>query len=115
MRSNYNKCPAISLDHSTECFIGWESIGYESKRKANSIYKKNAIIVVDFYQGILKENVRRELQNFLRPDLSINAEEAMYDEVSIHNMVYPDATDDRVFRTYQILVIERFKYINNEV
>jgi hypothetical protein len=97
MNSNYNKYPSISLDDNTACFVGWESIGHEIKRKTDSLHKKNPIIVVDFYQGVLKEDVCRELHNCLRPDLSINAEEAMYDEESIRNLVYPDVTDDRVF------------------
>ncbi len=99
IKSNYNKYPAIILDEKTECFVGWESIVREIKKNAEYIknHKECVFIVVEYYQGVLKENLSHELKNRLRPDMSINAEEAMFDENHIEKMVYPDVTDDRVF------------------
>ncbi len=110
MKSNYNKYPAISMDNHTECFVGWESIGQEIKRKSDDIkiQKERVIVVVDFYQGIHKEDLSRELQNLLKPDLSINAEEAMFGEDYIQKMVYPDVSDDRIFGYMTRLTMKDF-------
>ena len=108
MKSNYNKYPAIALDDNNDCFDGWDSIGHELKRKIDSLNKKQAIVIVEFYQGILKEDLSHKLQNLLKPDLIINAEEAMFDEDYIREMVYQDVTDDRIFGYMTRLTINDF-------
>lgn len=93
--SSFQKNPFIEVNTSSKVHTGWDNI---ISQIASDISKENKkVIVLEFYQGVLEEEVIREVSSRLKPDLMITAESLYRDPAAIKEMVYPDVTDDRVF------------------
>ena len=70
--------------------------------------KKTTTVAVEYYQGVLEENVTEALVNGLKPNLVINTRDLMWSEQKIKTMIYPDVTDDRIFGYMTRLTIDAF-------
>lgn len=70
--------------------------------------KNTAIIAVEYYPGVLEEEVTAALISGIRPVLFIDAKTLMRDEDYIRRMVYPDVTDDRIFGFLSQLTLGAF-------
>ncbi len=95
--TNFTNTPFVSVNDHTKVRKGWDEIASELKAAINKINKEVRIITIEYYQGILEEETTNALTNGINPELVIRADELMYDEEYIREMVYPDVTDDRIF------------------
>ena len=104
--SKYNKYPVVKAPGEYRVRKGWEDIG----DRLSSIEKTNnkLVIVIDYYQGVLEEDVTSNLMKYLNPDYHFSSQEAMLSEEKIQQLVFPDVTDDRVFGYMSRLSIENF-------
>lgn len=103
--SNYDKYPTHHIEgYDDQCFEGWESILPQIKK---SIATQDGIIVVECYQGLLKEHfldVLGHLSGFEVVDVS----ELYKDQSEIRKMIQPELTDDVIFGRLTSLSIEDY-------
>ncbi|HPC26365.1 MAG TPA: class I mannose-6-phosphate isomerase [Paludibacteraceae bacterium] len=107
--SNFNKTPYIEVKNdSYKITKGWDNVVDELNKVINKIDKKRKIIVIETYQGVIHEEVMINLQKGLQWSKFINAEELMFPEKKIKELVFPDVTNDRLFGYLTRLHIEDF-------
>lgn len=107
--SKYNKEPAIEVKNIPFCVeSGWGSICRRLNREITSIPKSRKIVVIETYQGVIHKELVEELRIGLIHDNFIIAEDAMFPEEVIKNMIQPDLTDDRIFGFMSRLTMEAF-------
>ncbi len=90
------------------CLVGWGDICRKIKKDLGKLNKKKNIIVVDYYQGVDKQDCNNQLNSQLKPDLFIDAEEAMLSEDEIKKLVFPDVTNDAIFGFMTRLNIQNY-------
>jgi mannose-6-phosphate isomerase class I len=95
--SNFQKFPFVEVNCDSHVSIGWQQITARLSQSINLISKKKKIIVIEFYQGVLSEEVTERLIKGIPHDYLIQAEEIYKSQNEIREMVYPDVTDDRLF------------------
>lgn len=112
MKSNFNKYPVLNVAENDEsCRTGWESIceaineNIQTKRADN----EKVLLVIDCYQGVYFDVLKKHFMEKLEYDEFIVAREAFKSEEEIRKMIYPDLTDDRVFgRITKLNILDYF-------
>ena len=105
MNSKFNRFPSVKVKGDFTCLTGWEKI---SAKLAEEKCKEKKIVVIETYHGVYDSEIISAVKENIRPELFINASEAMLPEDEIRNLVYPDVTDDRIFGFLTHLQIESF-------
>lgn len=106
--SNFQKQPFVKVNGVYPVCNNWEEIGIQLNSDCEKIVKTVKIIVVEYYQGVLDENVSEKLITELKPKLFIDAKDAYWAEEKIKEMVHPDVTDDRIFGFLSSLNIQSY-------
>ncbi len=94
---NYDKQPTIDISHiDQQCWVGWTDIVNRLLEDVDN-QSGNCIIAFDYYQGIDEHKYLEILKKTL-PNISFfETKDALKSSDEIHEMVFPDVTDDRVF------------------
>lgn len=110
MKSNYDKFPFIEVSaRPGDCCRGWDSIAARIRQSANPHAGSKTIVVVECYAGVDEAEVRRELEQRLRPGLSLSAREAWCTPGEIAALVAPFVGGkDPVFGFLTGLTLDRF-------
>ena len=96
--STFNHSPEVAITHTGEQAVsGWTDIGRKLNDAVAKLPGKKKVIVVECYPGVHDEEIRDSLVTQLKPDIIIEAADALKDEEAIRRMTKPDVTDDRVF------------------
>jgi len=106
--TNFNNKPSVRVHGNYEVWKGWKSICAELNRSISSLEKSSVTIVIETYQGVIDEELVQALENGLKHDQWINAENFQKPETEIREMIYPDVTDDRIFGYMTSLTMEDF-------
>jgi mannose-6-phosphate isomerase class I len=104
----FNNLPNIAVKGDFTVAKGWSAIGQQINDDISKSAKKNRIVIVDYYQGVLVEETTQALVENLKPQLVINVADLMWEEQKIKATVFPDVTDDRIFGYMTRLTIEAF-------
>lgn len=98
LKPNFNKAPSIEVKGlENDCYTGWDSIFGRIKYFLSKTGKSTRVIVIECYQGVCHEEILQAVRQFLDPGLLIDTSEAFLPEKKIHELTWPDVTDDRVF------------------
>lgn len=89
-------------------YKGWEEISRQIKNDIHPGTSPKCVIAVEYYPGVLEDEVSAELIRGIGPALIIQAGNLMWPEENIRSLVYPDVTDDRIFGFLTKLTIEAF-------
>lgn len=109
INSKYNNQPTVEItDIPFHVENGWASICHRLNREISSIQKSRKIVVIETYQGVIHEELREELKGGLNHNSFIHAEDAMFTEDVISNMVQPELTNDRIFGYMSRLTMDAF-------
>ena len=108
MRSNFNKWPFVEVPGDHTVYVDWKSITDQLRLEVTSKQKDKVIIVVEYYQGVIRETLDDALKNGIDPDLFINAKDLIWPEQTIKEMVWQDVTDDRIFGYLTRLTMNQF-------
>lgn len=95
--TNFNRFPSVDLPDNSAIFVGWNSI---CEKITSDIFVSKApktVVAVEFYQGVLVENVIENLLSKIENVLYINTIDLMWPSEKIEAMVFPDVTNDRIF------------------
>lgn len=115
MKSNFDKCPFISVSTSSEdCFVGWDSICKKINQIIATSNRERVVVAIDCYQGVLNDELIRVIRTSIEHDVFLRSTDAFKSEKEISNLVYPDVTDDQVFGYMTNLTIDKF-YDSNKV
>lgn len=87
----------MEIDGDSVVLEGWEDISAEILNRLSTLKGERKTVVVEFYQGVLEEDVTLGLTSTIAPDLVILSKDCMWPEDKIKDIVYPDVTDDRIF------------------
>jgi len=93
-KSNYDKTPTFTVPG--ELYSGWDDVVQELKNKTNNTDLKRYILVVECYQGINYDELKRNLKT-LKADLFIESKDAFYSEEKIRKITHSNVTDDAIF------------------
>jgi hypothetical protein len=105
VKSNYDKFPTTNIEGFDEqAFQGWDSIREQIENRTDN---KRAIIVVECYQGLYHDELIPELSKMTNCTLQ-NVMEVYKDPAQIHDLVYPEITDDPIFGKLTKLSLEDF-------
>ncbi len=104
----FNNNPFVEVKGNFKVEEGWKGIADKLMGDAASLAKKIKIIVVDYYQGVIDDEVTNALATVIKPALFINVNNLMWPEGKIRDMVYPDVTDDRIFGYLTRLTIDAY-------
>ncbi len=105
--SNFTKFPFVQIDADARIAEGWESISAEILSSLSKIEKKKKVVAIEYYHGVLDETTMN-ISSGTGPDIVIMADDCMWPESRIKQMVYPDVTDDRLFGRLSKLEIEDY-------
>jgi mannose-6-phosphate isomerase class I len=100
--------PFVEISGDVPVFEGWDIIGKQLLNDLNGIPQKVKVVVVEYYPGVLENEVSTSLIKWLKPELAIDSGTCMISAEEISRMVYPDVTDDRIFGYLSRLNIEAF-------
>ncbi len=107
--SNFNKYPFIEIKNKAWTVTnGWPVICKRLNKKISGINKPGKILAIETYPGVLHEELLQNLKKYLRYDRFLQAENYMFPEEHIRQMVFPDVTDDRLFGYLTRLHIEDY-------
>lgn len=120
---SYDKHPFVEIaGHQGEVWKGYDSILTELRSKLSTIDKKQKIIVIDCYPGVLYRELKSKLIDCLEPKLSIFTDDEIFQSAQeITDRVRDRMTDDRVFgqmclENYEDLVKpDAIKCTNNKI
>jgi mannose-6-phosphate isomerase class I len=107
-KPEFNQNPFVGVDGPWPVYHGWETISGQLLDHITRIRQTKGIIAVEYYPGVLGDQVSSELIRMIAPAKVIHAEELMWPEDVIQAMVYPDVTDDRIFGHLTQLTLESF-------
>jgi mannose-6-phosphate isomerase class I len=106
--TNFQKFPYVEIEGHSETFQGWENITAQILSHINTYDRKKTVIAVEYYQGVLAEELTQALISGIKPVVFINTTDLTWDEDKIKAMVYPDVTDDRIFGYLTRLNLEAY-------
>lgn len=107
-KSEFNNTPFVEVSGNHQVSVGWQSITKQLLTEIAGINKAVKIVAMEYYQGVLEEEVTLILRNAVRPDLFIHTNDIFLHEDQIREMVYPDVTDDRIFGYLTRLTIDAY-------
>ena len=107
-KSKFNQHPAVEVEGNFPVNHGWESIVSQLLKEVHSRRKKTSVLAVEYYPGVLEDEVSSELIKGIGPVLVIQTKTLLWSESVIRKMVYPDVTDDRVFGFLTRLNLDAF-------
>lgn len=105
--SNYDKRPAIRLSGHA-CQTGWKEIAEELNIDITQRCQKKTVVVAECYPGVFDEELLPGLTDAIKPEHIFMANTGMKCPCEIDRLVYPDATDDRIFGRLTRLKIDEF-------
>jgi mannose-6-phosphate isomerase class I len=105
-KSKFNPFPAIEVPGPFKVYSHWKSIADQLVQNQTSSGKRRTIIAVDYYPGVMEQEVTAALIREIKPVLTIQTSNLMWPEEFIRKMVYPDVTDDRIFGFLTKLTID---------
>ncbi len=108
MNTKFNKFPSVKMPESFKCYSGWGNICEQITTDLNKIKKLKKVIVIEYYHGINEKEFNKEFIPVLKPDLHIDAKNALLPEKKIEEIVFPDVTDDRIFGFITRLYLDHF-------
>ncbi|MGA7719794.1 MAG: class I mannose-6-phosphate isomerase [Ignavibacteriaceae bacterium] len=94
--SKFNNYPFIEVMGNFQVVSGWSDIVSKIIEQVGN-YDKSKTVAVEYYQGVLEDQVTEALVKGIKPDLVIRTNDLMYPEETIRKMVHPYVTDDRIF------------------
>jgi mannose-6-phosphate isomerase class I len=107
--SKFNNLPCIEIKgNEYKVEKGWTAVCKRINEAISQIKKSNKTIVVETYQGVIHEEIIPELKKSLTHDRFILAEECMWPEEKISEMVFQDVTSDRLFGYMTRLTIDAY-------
>ncbi len=108
MNTKFNKFPSVKMPESFKCHTGWGNICEQITTDLNKIKKLKKVVVIEYYHGINEKEFNKEFVPVLKPDLHIDAKNALLPEKKIEEIVFPDVTDDRIFGFITRLDLDHF-------
>lgn len=108
-KSNYDKSPIISIDgFKNNAVRGYEKILDTLNEDIKKSNKKKTVIVVDYYHGVRKEELEKNLINKINAKKVIYSEEAKLPENILREKLDRNITEDRVFGVLSVHKINEF-------
>ena len=108
LKAVYDKWPFINVKTEPGAAAeGWDNVYIKILQCIQSISNSRKVIVLDYYQGVLEEEITANLLTLL-PGQQYNAHDYLLSEESIQQLIYPDVTDDAVFGYITRLQINNF-------
>lgn len=107
-RTNFNRFPSVDFPNNTPIYVGWESICEQLTSIIGRSNTPKTMVAVEFYQGVLVENVMDNLMSRIGNVQCINTYNLMWSADKIESMVYSDVTDDRIFGYLTRLNIDNY-------
>ncbi len=108
MNTKFNKFPSVKMPENFKCHTGWGNICEQITTDLNKIKKLKKVVVIEYYHGINEKEFNKEFVPVLKPDLHIDAKNALLPEKKIEEIVFPDVTDDRIFGFITRLDLDHF-------
>ena len=97
-KSNYDKYPYVRVTGAAEdCSLGWSAIGQKIQLFLEEKEHPDPVIVVETYQGVLYEDVLKELKEILQPALTIDTKSLFLTENEISGKIDPCLGDHPIF------------------
>lgn len=98
-KSNYNKYPSVNVPdiYISSCYLGWANIVNVLNQRLNAIDKPRKILVVECYQGILHDEVKKHFCLAFPDAFFIDSSEGMLSEQELNVKLQADITDDELF------------------
>ncbi len=106
--NNFNKCPIVEVAGDFPVAEGWEQISSRIVASLLNIRSGKKVVVVEYYPGVIEDNITSNLRNLIKPDLMISTKACMWPEEKINEMVHQYVTDDRVFGFMTDLEIDSY-------
>ncbi len=106
--SKFNRFPSVKPTKNYPVFVNWLPICQKIQSEILLLNQKKSIIVVEFYQGVLLEELIHQISSNLEHSLIINTYDLLWNPSKIESLVYPDVTDDRIFGYLTRLTIQDF-------
>lgn len=104
--SNYDKYPSVAVSQSTSnCWTGWPAI---LDRLRSLIGRGRSVVSVECYPGSFEQEIRRTLEEGLRPESVIFTPELFKPARAIEGMLKDVLGDDPVFGRMNTIGIEEF-------
>lgn len=104
----FTQQPYCQVEGDFPVLAGWPSIIRQLRADAARISTNRKIIGIEFYPGVIEEDVIPELRSGIGPVLVIQTTDLFHPEEYIREMVYPDVTDDRLFGVITKLSLDAF-------
>ena len=96
--SKFNNQPFIEVnDPQFKVVKDWKPICDRLNFEIAALKQTKTIVVIETYQGVIHEEIIRELNNYLSFDRFIKTSDCFKSEEVIRQMVFPDVTNDRIF------------------
>ena len=107
---NYDKFPFVAVPNSADaCVVGWDAI---AERLCDAVAKRSArktVVVVECYNGVNETDVLSQLEQRIKPALTLRAAKAMLPAGKIDRLVAPYlGGDDPVFGFLSELELPKF-------
>lgn len=104
--SNYDKYPCIAVTKSSSnCWIGWPAI---LDRLRSLIGREHGVVCVECYPGSFEHDIRRVLEEGLRPKSLIFTPELLKPAPAIDSMLEDILGDDPVFGRMSTISLQEF-------
>jgi len=120
-RSRFNSYPHVAVDGNWPVDQGWDAIATRIITHAGGTEKKTVVVAIEYYPGVLEDEVTAELVRLLNPGLTLKTNNLMWPEEAIMEMVHPDVTDDRIFGRLSNLTLsdyfdpEKIKFASEQI
>ncbi|MBP1672958.1 MAG: putative mannose-6-phosphate isomerase, class [Bacteroidetes bacterium] len=106
--SNFNRFPSVKPSKNYPVFVNWVPICQKIESEILLLNQKKRIIAVEFYQGVLVEELIHQIATNIKHSLIINTYQLIWNPSKIEALVYPDVTSDRIFGYMTRLTIQDF-------
>ena len=109
-KPNYDKHPFVAVpDGANACVAGWDAIAERLRQAVAKRGARKTVIVIECYTGVHEDEVRRELEQRLKPALTLRAADALLAPERIDALVEPFlGGNDPVFGFMSELTLPEF-------
>ncbi|MDU5109795.1 MAG: class I mannose-6-phosphate isomerase [Clostridium sp.] len=100
MKSKYNKQPYVEVKgyDNSHVWNGYEEIVTELKLKLENLSGNKKVIAIDFYPGVIVEEIKSGIIDKIDAKLKIFTDEAIFEDIdTVEEKIKEVVTDDRVF------------------